>query len=59
VEQINRSVNKYVSFEFYIDSSKINKYLAQGYEITYLPEQNMYNDLMFKMKLTDDAAKPF
>jgi hypothetical protein len=59
VEQINRSVNKYVSFEFYIDSSKINKYLAQGYEITYLPEQNIYNDLMYKMELTDNVAKPF
>jgi hypothetical protein len=59
VWQINRPINKNVSFEFYIDSAKINKYLAQEYEITYLPEQNIYNDLMFKMQVTDSVAKPF
>ncbi len=59
VEQINRPPNKNMSFEFYIDSTKINKYLAQGSEITYLPEQNIYNDLMYKIKVTDRVAKPF
>lgn len=51
--------NKLVIIEPYIDSTKINKYLADGYEIFYLPEQNIYNDQLFKMNVTDSLSKPF
>ncbi len=50
VEMITKNKNNFVTFESYIDSVKINKYLADGYEIVYLPEQNIYNDMMFESK---------
>ncbi|MES2590415.1 MAG: hypothetical protein V4608_00935 [Bacteroidota bacterium] len=59
VEMITKNRNNFVIFESYIDSSKIDKYLAEGYEITYLPEQNIYNDLMYKMDKTNSVSKAF
>jgi hypothetical protein len=59
VTMIPMSKNNLVVFEPYIDSKKINEYLAHDYTILYLPEQNIYNDEMFKMSLTNEAAKPF
>lgn len=47
VEMIPRSQNNFVTFETYIAPAKINKYLAEGYQIVYLPEQKIYNELMF------------
>ena len=43
----------------HIDEQKINEYIAAGYKIMYLPEQNKYNDLMYKMQVTDKLAVPF
>jgi hypothetical protein len=54
----------------YIDFSKMNvlKFYAtceelqrdySGYEIYYLPEQNLYNDQMFGQACTDSIAQPF
>lgn len=59
VEMIERNKNGWVIFEPYIDQNKIPKYLSEGYQLFYLPEQNIYNDLMFKMEITDKVAKPF
>lgn len=50
VEMITHNKNNFVKFEPYIDSIKINKYLEDGYKIVYLPEQNIYNNQMFKTK---------
>ena len=50
---------KMVVFEPYIDDKRINQYLADDYKIFYLPEQNIYNDQMFKMAVTDSVSKPF
>ena len=51
--------NNSVIFEPYIDDKRINEYLALDYEIVYLPEQNTYNDQMFKMSITNTVSKPF
>lgn len=51
--------NDNVIFASYIDEDRIKKYINEGYEITYLPEQNIYNDQMFKMNFTNIVAKPF
>lgn len=59
VEMITKNRNNFVIFESYIDSTKIDKYMAAGYEITYLPEQNIYNDLMYKMDKTNSISKAF
>ncbi|MES2396867.1 MAG: hypothetical protein V4549_12725 [Bacteroidota bacterium] len=48
VEMIAKNKNKFVTFESYIDANKINKYVAEGFEIVYLPEQKLYNEQMFK-----------
>lgn len=59
VTMIGRPVNGNVIYVPYIDESQIKKYAHSGYQITYLPEQNIYNDQMFKMKVTDKEASPF
>ncbi|MGQ0827143.1 MAG: hypothetical protein ACT4ON_01985 [Bacteroidota bacterium] len=59
VEMITQDKNKYVVFEPYINENTINEYLSKGYTIAYLPEQNIYNDLMYKMEVTDKVAEPF
>lgn len=48
VEMIPLNKNKFVTFETYIDTVQINKYIADGYRLVYLPEQKIYNELMFK-----------
>ncbi len=50
VEMIAKNKNKFVTFESYIDANKINNYVAEGFEIVYLPEQKLYNEQMFKSK---------
>jgi len=50
VEMITKNKNNFVTFESYIDSNKINKYVAEGFEIVYLPEQKLYNEQMFKTR---------
>lgn len=50
VEMIGNNKNNFVTFESYIDANKINNYIAEGYEIVYLPEQKLYNEQMFKTK---------
>jgi hypothetical protein len=47
VEMIPRDKNNFVTFESYINPAKINKYLSNGYQLVYLPEQKIYNQLMF------------
>ncbi len=59
VKMLTRKRSKVVKYEAYIDEQKINEYIAAGYKITYLPEQNKYNDLMYKMEVTDKLAVPF
>lgn len=59
VELIDKNKNPNVSFEPYIDKSRIENYLYNGYSIYYLPEQNLYNDQMFGLNYTDSIAKPF
>lgn len=48
-----------VIFEAYINEEKMKEYISKGYSIKYLPEQNIYNDQMFKMESTDKLATEF
>jgi hypothetical protein len=59
VTLIEKQTNDFVIFEDYINEEQMRKYISDGYEISYLPEQNIYNDLMHKIKVTDAIAKPF
>lgn len=51
--------NPNVRFEAYIDEATMNTCRESGYRIYYLPEQNIYNDQMYKMRITDGLAQPF
>jgi hypothetical protein len=51
--------SKHVIYTFYTDEKALRSYLSQGYNIYYLPEQDLYNDLNFKMQVTNELAKPF
>jgi hypothetical protein len=59
VEQWSREKNPNVEFVFYIDKETMKRYISEGYEIYYLPKQNIYNDLYSKMNFTDSVAKPY
>ncbi|HLC83413.1 MAG TPA: hypothetical protein VJI69_06260, partial [Bacteroidia bacterium] len=48
-----------VIFESYINEQKMEDYISKGYSIKYLSEQNIYNDQMFKMNVTDKLASEF
>ncbi|MCX6295454.1 MAG: hypothetical protein NTX97_05215 [Bacteroidetes bacterium] len=51
--------NNIVIIESYINSEKMNQYISKDYVIKYLPEQNIYNDQMFKMDVTEKIASSF
>jgi len=59
VEMIPRDNNEQVIYEPYINQNAMHKYLAKSYKISYLPEQNIYNDLMYKMDITNKFSKSF
>lgn len=44
--------------KFYVTCEELKNDYA-GYEVYYLPEQNLYNDQMFGQSCTDSLAKPF
>jgi hypothetical protein len=48
-----------VLFVSYIDLAAMERYIAEGYEIKYLPEQGLYNDLMFGMNATEKLAEEY
>lgn len=51
--------NQNIKLVFYIDKPAIEKYISEGYEIFYLPEQNLYNDQYSQMSYTDSVAKSY
>ncbi|MBI4929468.1 MAG: hypothetical protein HY841_01810 [Bacteroidetes bacterium] len=51
--------NQNVILVFYINKATMEKYISDGYEIYFLPEQNLYNDQYFQMNGTVAAAKPY
>ena len=59
VTKMYQKENKSVTFEPYINENKIKDYITKGYNLYYLPEQNIYNDEMYKMSITDEVSKPF
>lgn len=59
VELWNGKKNQNVKFVFYIDKLVMEKYLSDGYEIFYLPEQDNYNDQYSQINFTDSVAKPY
>ncbi|MFL5765407.1 MAG: glycosyltransferase family 39 protein [Bacteroidia bacterium] len=48
-----------IRFVSYIDKEQISRLADEGYSITFLPEQDLYNDQMFGMNVTGRFAKPY
>lgn len=44
---------------YYIDQPTMEKFLAEGYELFYLPEQDLYNDQYSGMEYTRSVAKAY
>ena len=59
VAMIPRNKNKEVTFVPYTKEKEIKFYISEGNKIQYLPEQNIYNDQMYKMDVTDKYSTPF
>jgi hypothetical protein len=59
VTMIEEKQQAAVVFEPYIAEQKMKEYIQNGYSILYLPEQNIYNDLMYKIHSTELLTLPF
>lgn len=59
VRSWNGPENPNVVTVFYIDQPAIEKYISQGYNVYFLPEQDLYNDQFSQMKYTNSAARPY
>ena len=59
VDTYNKSVNPNVNFVFYCDEDSLRRMQQNGWQIYYLADQEIYNDLMFSMQKTSIMAKSF
>lgn len=59
VKMIDKKKNPNVIFEVNLNEAAMKNYIDKGYRIYYLPEQNIFNDLLFSIHVTDSLAKPF
>lgn len=59
VTKIGRPQQEHVIYEAYIDKHTIEAYRAKGDAVFYLPEQEIYNDEMYRMHVTAEMAHPF
>lgn len=48
-----------VKIIYYADEPQLKKFLRGDYEIRYLPEQDVYNDLCYKKNFTNRLARAF
>jgi hypothetical protein len=48
-----------VKLIYYADEPELNQYIAAGYDIYYLPEQDFYNDECYGKTFTNALAKSF
>lgn len=44
---------------YYIDQPAMEKFISEGYELFYLPEQDLYNDQYSGMAFTASVARPY
>lgn len=58
-EHYKHPKNPKVEYRFYIDCKELQDYASRGFTITYLPEQEVYNDQMFGQNCTLQFAKAF
>jgi hypothetical protein len=59
IEQMERPKQGMVKYAFYLNPIIMENYLHKGYQIYYLSEQEIYNDLFYRFSRTKDMANPF
>lgn len=58
IEQMDAKNNGKVKYAFYLNPKLMEYYLLKGYQIYYLSEQEVYNDLFYKFSRTKSLASP-
>ena len=48
-----------VKFAFYLNPTMMENYALKGYQIYYLSEQDIYNDLFYRFNRTKSLSSPF
>lgn len=59
IEQMENKYNGSLKFAFYLNPTIMEQYVLKGYQIYYLSEQDVYNDLFYGFNRTKNIAKPF
>jgi hypothetical protein len=59
IEQMELPTQGLVKFAFYLSPDLMEQYQLKGYQIYYLSEQEVYNDLFYGFSRTKAMANPF
>ena len=59
IEQMKKPQQGMVKFAFYLSPLMMENYILKGYQIYYLSEQEIYNDLFYRFNRTKNIASPF
>jgi hypothetical protein len=59
IQNLDKNEHSSVKYIFYADKKNMDLYLSKGYQIYYLSEQEVYNDLMFQITDTKKLSVEF
>lgn len=59
IQQMEMEKNSMVKFAFYLNPTMMENYALKGYQIYYLSEQDIYNDLFYRFNRTKSLSSPF
>lgn len=59
VQQMDKPTQGSVKFAFYLNPEVMENYILKGYQVYYLSEQDVYNDLFYQFNRTKEMANPF
>lgn len=59
IQQMDSEKNTMVKFAFYLSPKIMEHYVLKGYQIYYLSEQEIYNDLFYSFNRTKSLSSPF
>jgi hypothetical protein len=59
IQQMDRPTSGMVKFAFYLNPLMMENYVLRGYQIYFLSEQDVYNDLFYGFNRTNYLSYPF
>jgi hypothetical protein len=59
IQQMELGYQGSVKFAFYLNPTIMENYVLKGYQIYYLKEQDIYNDLFYSFNRTNSLSYPF